>query len=425
MSPNGVWRPAWWLEPARFTLLVVLPFFLAATILGPSGFLYYGNFLNNITPYTILLGVASILAFSAGALTVTLFGPSSSQTLIHSARGTNALRILGVIAIVTYLIFLSPFLVNIDLVFALLSGNATAMYEARETAERLPGITSFMQVAVVFCSVFAALRLDPNYRLPTDVRLIFAVLIFLVICRTLLYSERLALIEFLVALFLSQIAFRWRPSLLRATSPLWAIVALCILFALGEYFRSWQFYQYQGFDSYFQFVLVRFVGYFSTAINNATGILLNFDPLGYPANTAKWFYKMLQVLGAGPTNQADIVYQYLTTFANPEFNNVSGLYSPFIDFGLVVGLMVVMGVGAISGLLYRSFLRLQPAGLIIYPTWYVGLLDFIRIFYWGESRYIPVFVPAVCVVWFVRMSTKKQRSGPARTRLLPSVEGRL
>jgi oligosaccharide repeat unit polymerase len=409
MPVNMIWRPAWWLEPARLTLFVILPIFLAATILGPPGFQYYGNFVNNITPYTILLGVTSILAFSAGALTVRLLR-LSSQTFIDPSRGTNALRVLGVVAIAAYVVFLSPFLLKIDLVVDLLSGDINAMFAARETAERLPGITSFMQVGVVFCSVLGALRLNPSYRLPTDVRFIFAVLIFCVICRAVLYSERLALIELVIALFLSQIAFRWSPSLLRATTPLWAIVALCIVFALGEYFRSWQYYKYQGYDSYLQFVLLRLVGYFSTSINNATGIVLYFDPIGSPATTASWFYKLLHVFGAGPANEAAVVDQYLTAFANPEFNNVSGLYLPFIDFGLVVGILIILVVGAVSGLLYRSFLRLQPAGLIIYPTWFVGLLDFIRIFYWGDSRYVPVIVPAVFVVWFVRASFKTQHS---------------
>ena len=410
MSAHVIWRPAWWLEPARLTLFVVLPIFLAAAILGPYGFQYYRNFVDNITAYTIILGIASILAFSVGALIVSLLPLSSNrQTFIDPARGTNALRVLGVVAIAAYLIFLGPFVLHLDLVGELLSGNISAMYEARETAERLPGITSFMQVSVVFCSVLAALRLDPNYRLPNDVRLIFAILIFCVTCRMVVYSERLAVIEFVIALYLSQIAFRWRPSLLRAATPLWSIVALCVIFAFGEYFRSWQFYKYEGYDSFLQFALLRFVGYFSTSINNAAGIILNFDPIGAPATTARWFYKLLQVFGAGPADQAIVIDHYLVTFANPEFNNVSGLYLPFIDFGLV-GILAIVGIGAVSGQLYRSFLRLQPAGLIIYPTWYVGILDFIRIFYWGESRYVPVIMPAVCVVWFVRASIKKQQS---------------
>jgi hypothetical protein len=204
--------------------------------------------------------------------------------------------------------------------------------------------------------------------------------------------------------------------LLRAATPLWGAVALCIIFAFGEYFRSWQFYQYQGYNSFLEFVLLRFVGYFSTSINNATGIILHFDPIGSPATTARWFYKLLQVFGAGFADQTNVIDQYLATFANPEFNNVSGLYLPFIDFGLISGVLVLIVVGAVSEVFYRSFSRSQPAGLIIYPTWYVGLLDFIRIFYWGESRYIPIIVPAACVLWFVRVSTKKQQSGSTQAR---------
>ena len=420
--PNyEIWKPAWWLEPARLALFIILPIFLAAAVLGPHSFQYYRNFANNIAGYTLLSGFASILALCAGALIVSLRSSSSTRlAVINSSRGTQALRILGIIAIIAYLIFLSPFLVNVNLVLGLLSGNLNAMYEARETAERLPGVTSFMQVGVVFCSVLAALRLDANYRMPNDVRFIFAVLIFCVICRMLVYSERLAVIEFFVALFLCPIAFRWRPSLLRAFTPLWAIAALFIVFSFGEYFRSWQFYKYRGYDSFVDFVFLRFVGYFSTSINNAAGIMLHFDTIGFPAMTAAWFYKLVSLFSSEVPGQTSIVAQYLEAFANPEFNNVSGLYLPFIDFGFVVGILVIIAIGVVSGLLYRSFSQLQPAGLIIYPTWYVGLLDFIRIFYWGESRYIPIIIPAICVVWFVRQSRKNQRSGAAQAQFLGS-----
>jgi oligosaccharide repeat unit polymerase len=421
MPTNVSWRPAWWLEPARLGLFLFLPIFLAVAILGPSGFQYYGNFINNINAYIMFLGIGSTLAFSAGALTTTLFRPSSNgQTPIDPSRGTNALRVLGIVAVGAHLIFLSPFLFQFDIIVELLSGNMSAMYDARETAQKLPGITSFMQVGIVFCSVLSALRLNPHYRVPKDVRLIFAVLIICVVCRVVVWSERLALVELLIAFYLTPIAFRWQPSLLRGAAPLWSIVGLFVFFAFGEYFRSWQYYKYQGYDSYLDFVLQRFVGYFSTSINNAGGIILYFDPIGFPAATARWFYKLLLIFGTELTDPAYIFDEYLVKFANLEFNNVSGLYVPFIDFGLVFGLVIIIAIGAISEGLYRSFSQLRPAGLIIYPTWYVGLLDFIRVFYWGDARFIPVLVPAVCVVWFVRANTKKQPSGSAHTRLVPS-----
>jgi hypothetical protein len=148
--------------------------------------------------------------------------------------------------------------------------------------------------------------------------------------------------------------------------------------------------------------------------------MLHFDTIGFPAMTAAWFYKLVSLLSAEVPSQTSIVAQYLEAFANPEFNNVSGLYLPFIDFGFVVGILVIIAIGVVSGLLYRSFSQLQPAGLIIYPTWYVGLLDFIRIFYWGDSRYVPIIIPAICVVWFVRQSRKNQRSGAAQAQFLGS-----
>ena len=425
MLTSSTSRPAWWLEPIRLILFVVLPIFLAMATYGPSGFLYFGNSVNNIDSYTIGLGVASILAFSAGALAVTLFTkPSSSErTGIDLARGTNVLRVIGVVAIVAHLILLGPLISEPDIIVDLFSGSASAIYQVRETWAKIPGITSFTQVGVVFASVFAALRIDPDYRMPMDVRIIFLGVAGCVLFRALVGAERLALIEFAIPLFLASLAFRWRPSLLRTLTPLWAIIGLCIIFSFAEFFRSWQYYKHLGYESYLSFGLLRLFGYISTSINNAAGILLHFDPIGHPAFTVNWFYKfpLWPLLGIEIGQTVTIVDQYLLRFASPEFNNVSGLYLPFIDYGLSLGLLFMAAVGALSETLYQRFVQRHPIGLIIYPTWYVGILDLVRLFYWGEPRYFPVFVSALFVAWYLRMDTHKQRSGLARTRLMRRI----
>jgi hypothetical protein len=418
MLTNAISRPAWWLEPARLVLFVVLPIFLATATYGPYGFGYFQNDVNNIDPYTIGLGIGSILAFCAGALIVVPFKPLSSGPVgIDLLRGTNVLRVLGVVSIVAHLILLGPVIFRPDLIIDLFSGSSSAIYEVRETWAKTPGITSFTQVGVVFSSVLAALRLNSDYRMPVDVRLIFLALTGCIISRALLGAERLALIEFVIPLFLASIAFHWRPSLLRTFTPLWAIVGLFIIFSFTEFFRSWQHYQYLGYDSYLTFALLRLFGYISTSINNAAGILLHFDPIGYPAATASWFYKLplWSPLGIEIDNPAKIVEQYLLRFASPEFNNVSGLYLPFIDYGFAFGLLFMAVIGGLSEALYQRFMQLQPVGLIIYPTWYVGMLDLIRLFYWGDPRYFPIFVPALCVAWFLGVNTSRRRSGANMT----------
>jgi hypothetical protein len=82
----------------------------------------------------------------------------------------------------------------------------------------------------------------------------------------------------------------------------------------------------------------------------------------------------------------------LTNKLNPELNNPSGVFILEIDYGFAGGILAWGVFGAISGFLYRLFLRGSLSGLLLYPFFYVGLLESPLILYWVESRSLATWV---------------------------------
>lgn len=429
MPQRIVSKPAWWIDPAFVLLFLILPIFLIIVSVGPSSLIYYKNYVNNINGYTIILGLASLSAAIIGALGAkALASGYKGPAPISPARAIRALRVLGIIALIAYAIYLGPWMVNPEVVLGFFRGGSAAAADAHGQLERLPGVTSLMQFSIVFCALLGAARLDGEFRLPKDLRIIFALLLICTFVRAMLGSERLALIEVLVALYLSGIAFQWPSTFVRSAAPFLGAMLAFTIFSAAEYFRSWQYYQNFGYDSFWSFAVIRFTGYFTTAVNNGIGGAIDYEPLYMPMWTASWFYRfpLWEALGIGPSQIRDIYTNYLGQYGNPEFNNFSAIYVPFIDYGIAGGLGFMLGVGYLSQRIFISFSRLRPFGLLLYPSWYIGVIEMVRIFYFGDSRVFPVLVAVPFVAWFIREKPRggrKMLPGPVPPRLAALVAG--
>jgi hypothetical protein len=403
-------RLAWWVNPTWVLLLVLLPILLLTLSEGPAGLLYFKNFVDNFTPYNCFLAVASLLALTCGTIVPRLVGASPTYaTSLEPLRVTLVLRWLGIVALAAYALFLGTWFLHPELVLQALQGGGTEA--ARQALSRLPGITSFTNVAPLFCAVWAAARLDPRFRPTTELKCIFVALTLFTLARAIVGSERLALIEFIAPLVLAQAAFHWRPSLVRAAFPLFGFVGLIGFFAIAEYFRSWQYYQYLVGLGFWEFSALRLVGYFSTALNNGMGMFHIYAPLYQPFFTAGAIDKLpiWHLAGIEPSSVTENIWGiYLFEVGNPEFNNLSGLFVPLIDFGPAIGLTIMFSIGIGVGLLYRSYSQQRIAGLLLYPTCYLGTLEVIRLFYFGESRIVPIFLAAGLVGWFLRPTRQVQ-----------------
>jgi hypothetical protein len=408
-------RPAWWVHPTWVLIAITLPVLLLTLLEGPAGLVELKNYVDNYTPYNCFLAVASLFALVGGTCVFAGFGSptNSAVSSIDPIGATLVLRWLGGVSLAAYLLFVGPLLLHPDVVWQVLQGSGAE--EAKQSMSRMPGITSFTNIAPLFCAVMSAARLNPRFRLTADLKSIFVGLAIFTFARAIIGSERLALIEFIAPLVLAQAAFQSRQSFFRATFPIFGLIAIVIYFAAGEYLRSWQYYQFSGGGQFWDFATTRFVGYYSTALNNGMGMFQVYSPLGVPRFTLPALGKLPMGLSWGGeadsvTSSGDILLLYLYEYGSWEFNNFSGLFAPLIDFGVAIGLATMCVVGIIVGMLYRSYAQRRLAGLILYPTCYIGTLEIVRLFYFGEPRVVPIYLVAGMVGWALR-SRRPQAGG--------------
>jgi oligosaccharide repeat unit polymerase len=412
-------RPAWWIHPTWALLLIALPVLMLTLSEGPAGLIYFKNYVDNYTPYNCFAAVASLLALTCGTLLGTVFEGASTKVVssIDPLRAKLALRWLGVIALAAYVLLLGPWLLHPDIALQALQGLGAE--EAKGSMDRMPGITSFTNIAPLFCAVWSAARLDRRFRPTADLKCIFAGLALLTFARAIVGSERLALVEFVAPLVLAQAAFHSRPSFVRAAFPVLGLIAFVAYFAAAEFLRSWQYYQFAANDQFWEFSILRLVGYYSTSLNNGMGMFQLHSPLGVPYFTAGAMAKLpiLPLLGTQTGSISDDIWAvYLFEFGNGEFNNLSGLFVPLIDFGLAIGLTVMCILGIFVGLLYRGYAQQRIAGMILYPTCYIGALEIIRLFYFGESRVVPLFLVSGILGWVFKSPRPRSGTGLSGAR---------
>jgi hypothetical protein len=250
-------------------------------------------------------------------------------------------------------------------------------------------------------------------------KIAFSVFLLFVVARVFLWSERLALLDILIPIAVIRLAPMNRYRALIATFPLAGTVALALYFGTTEYFRSWaDFYEDTGIP-FTEFVATRLFGYYATAINNGAIAFTTFEPRYLPYSTAEWFFKFpwlplpedQQIAAA--TDRGDMIF---SNFANPEFNNVSGVFGPLDDFGAFGGIVVWLVLGAFTGRLYRGFVAHRLMPMLLFPTWMTGVYEVLRIFYWGGPRYFPVLALLPVVCWLLAHSAVRRPTAGYKVR---------
>jgi hypothetical protein len=398
----------WWLRPSRLALGILLPIFLVCSGLGDESFALYGHMSNYLSGEVFWLGLASLLLFAGGAAAVESRDLSRlSRSLIAPVLINRVLLGLYVVTILANLIFLFPVVSNLGLVMQLASGSPTAMYDLRETLNQIPGITSFVGLQSLCMTFHFGYRRFTGLKIPPLFTGFMVTLVALCLLRAWLWSERLALLELalpVIVLTFSETK-KFKPWLVFA--PFIGFAGLFVIFSFGEYFRSWQNYQGTTDLSYFEFMWARFAGYYATALNNGASIVKFLDPAFEPINTAQWFYKfplwaLLGIRFDGNIFFADEDwFSFLDYRGNAEFNNPSGLFVVYYDYGILLGLFVWFWLGLLCGALFRSFARRGLIGLILYPVWFIGILEIPLIFYWGGTRFFPVLATALILTSFL------------------------
>lgn len=394
---------AWWLDPIRALVFIVVPIFCFAAYLNQFNYWLYDATANFVNRETFLIALYSAAMLILGIAIGKLFVRREVMiTIVDPDRCTTVLTWFGWIAIIAYLILFGTLLYRIDLVLALLRGQTGAPEALRAALGRVPGVTSLVELNIVYMALISALITLGKYRMSARIRNITIAIIVLTFMRSVLNSERLALLEILAAMFVVPAAYYWRASSLRATAPFAGVVAVFAAFAAGEYFRSWQYYQ-RFYDSYFDFITQRFAGYFSTSINNGAGAYLMYGKSNPTAEITVGWVSKFPGLGRFFGAEGDsMLYRYLDLYSTREFNNPGGFYSAFLDYNFFVASLFMIALGIVVGMIYRAFVNRNLLGLMLYPTVFLGITDLIRIVYLTETRTLPIFVGAIVAFRAVR-----------------------
>jgi oligosaccharide repeat unit polymerase len=421
--------PPWWIQPSNVALAVVLPLLIASLLVSQGFQRYFDRPQKFMSAEYFIVGLLAVAALAAGAYVGSRVAvrrrpaPASPQVLIaqHRQRIVIASRLILAIALIAYALYLSPLAAHPGLFLNILRGSPGASFVAVEIKEnvRIPGITSFSQLGILYAVLFVIrLRYLPDTPVPALERRGFALLVALTMIRAVAYSERLAIIE----LLLPACVVAWRnPRLSRpvlASLPFLAAVGLFAFFALSEYLRSWQDH-YRDYESDFlRFAGYRLFGYYVTALDNGAGFLDHLRTGVGPVTTLQWIWsfpvslgqeQLLSGLGIDRTAYSTFLHYY----ADPEFNNMSGLFAPFVDYGVSGGAFFWILLGYLSGVLFRSYLQGRLAGLLLYPVWFLCIVEIPRVFSFSGTRYFPVIVVSLgLIIWF-RCSARPQQRRPS------------
>jgi len=329
------------------------------------------------------------------------------EALTAGINSTAVARlVLGAFVVVTiaYLIWFFP---TFDgrVVSRLIEGESTSAMRAY--GNQISGITTLTQLGIPLAvvSVFGILLGKTRHR-RHFYRLVLAAVIFFALYRMLLWSERLALFEILVPAMIAWTLVVYRGQAIYRWLPVVAFFGAVFIFGLSEYFRSWNFYADRS-SGIVSFSFLRFISYYLSSMNNMALLIDRIDPSYLPLNTLQFVFKMPLPGFAGLNELQGSFWQEtymgsLESYANPEFNLFGAVGLIISDFGVVGGILVMSVFGWITGRLYASAQSGMLFGLVIYPIWMVGLLEFGRLLYWGNGRAFPAWLLAFALVYVLR-----------------------
>jgi len=424
-------RELWWLNPAWVAGVMGGLFAVAAYIVPEWMYRVYWKtpkFFDG-TQLVITLACVAVFVIGAAAGAIRLRGANAAPETHWSERipWNLTLRMFDVCFYLTlfgYLAWAGAAVArgaNLQLAIGVLKGDKGASYIMKEVyLGTISGVTTLTQLGLVMAVLGVMIGMQYGWR---RVALKWIIILGITVVRALMNSERLALMELtipavvlfvrLVLMESPRIAGRlW--SLLRA-APAVGYSGLIVVFGASEYFRSWVNYYAGGDLSFWQFVSLRLLGYYVTALNNGALLIQRIDPTGAPFFTFHMLWRF-PVLGgimqmlypnfALDSIDADPYMRILAAEANPEFNNGGGLLLPIIDYGFSGALLYWILAGIACGILYRLFQQQRTAGLVLYPLVFISVIELTRIIYWAEGR---VFVPfcaliayAIACAWYER-----------------------
>jgi hypothetical protein len=266
----------WWLDPP-IIFACTIGITLVVAVVTPSEVFRQLGTPKYVEGWHLGLGVFGIAAFIAGVRLSSLW-PVTHSTPLDSrwdARLQGWFYVATGLSLAGYVVWTVVGVAhgfNFSLMAQMIwsSDEGVADMLKNDVLKTVPGITTLSQLGPVAALLGSWLALR---RVPRVLPLLVLVFLF-TFARAFFRSERLALIELVVpsfvlvlrVLWVGQRVSPWWSSVLRGL-PVLGVLALFLLFGSFEFFRSWQYYRERT-ESYAQFAMNRFAGYYTTAHNN-------------------------------------------------------------------------------------------------------------------------------------------------------------
>ncbi|WP_175907187.1 oligosaccharide repeat unit polymerase [Burkholderia sp. BCC1640] len=418
----GGYTGYWWEDPARLVLMFILPLYglLSLSLLGDQksiARIYFDGYYAFVGALFLMVVMAA--SWLATTEVRTRRGPPPAEVELSP----RVLDFVFALALFGYALLLSGIVTHPALLVAFVRGEANA-YDMLDLKGRITGLSTFTQATAPYVVLYFYVFRTPVKGL-NRYKIYFAVLAVLTLLRSFIFAERLALIEMVMPLALMVVRFRLggRYSRLLTFGPYAAIPLLFGLFIANEYNRSWEAYYVNIYDNLFDFALERLGLYYSTSLNNGAGILsvLGWDQ-GHPMFTFDWLLRF-PIIGATLQpwlDSGDSINLFLNGYADPEFNNPSGIFVHFYEWGWF-GLFDALVLGWAVGRSYAGWRSGNGFWCCVHAVLFVSVMEVMRTPNLFSGRN---FVPVVLLIAvFHRFAKPRARAAPDAAGAGPNGDG--
>ncbi|MHA4870314.1 hypothetical protein ACXZ1M_21710 [Duganella sp. PWIR1] len=393
-GPLAFARPVWWLHPSALVCGVLIPIYLLLWWAGlrTQGAISTAKSLFFLEGPIAVLGLLGLLALALGTFSPVRATPVQ-QLATRKFCSPRVLTLLALLALFGYVYWFKDLILHPATLLTALKSKGSITYALRSSTERSAGLASMAQLGLPFLVLYSHARWAGGAAmLGRRHHWLFGALLCCMFFRAFAWGERVALIEAAIAIGFVWVSFApIKSTLLKRLLPwlpLLGGVGVVLLFAAGEYFRSWGYYA-KSHASFWDFILQRLMNYYFTALNTGAGILTMYDwPTYSMESVLRWLHK-LPILGPIFTflvHGKPLNLLFLSMYGDPEFNNPSGLFFVFSDLGIVGGLALFLLIGATAKYVYANWRNSATAVGAMYFVFLMMFMELFRYFYLGDPR---------------------------------------
>jgi oligosaccharide repeat unit polymerase len=303
-------------------------------------------------------------------------------------------EILSFVTFVAYFIWYLYALLEFDFT-SIINNLAMSGFTSLWSTNRghIPGVTTFTEFGPIVVSIGVSLYCKTsNEQLKKSIKKKITTIFLLSLVRFFVFSERLATIELAVPFIVTLFFYKKTSFIKNLLIPIFLLLFLFFGFSIGEYFRSWTYYSNVYQDGFLTFSFYRLIGYYATSLNNGCNISSAVTPLYAPYNSFS-FLEKFPIIGAYYKNETlDNLYESIfISLCNPEFNNMSGFLTFYLDFGWL-SIPIAFSFGLITGFVYKKAKAFDTFYLAFYSFIFYCLLEMPRLNVLNGTRGFFFFV---------------------------------